>query len=64
LCSLAVRSVCAMFAPIAPCDSAWMLSRALSKHRIASSSHSPPTPIWAPRVGCRLPFTDYRFQGW
>ena len=35
---LAVRSACAMFAPSAPCDSAWMLSRTLSKHRIASSS--------------------------
>jgi hypothetical protein len=37
---LAVRSACSMFAPSAPCDSAWMLSRTLciSKQRIASSN--------------------------
>jgi hypothetical protein len=29
-----------------------------------TTRHSPPTPIWAPGVRCRLPFTDCRFQGW
>jgi hypothetical protein len=45
------------------CASATKEKKVRRKQRQEQST-APPTPIWAPGVGCRLPFTDYRFQGW